>query len=768
MSPPLLQPSSPTASHPAALSSDAPSRAPFSPGASTPSVGSDSALFDPSVDSTTSVLTSQGFGGQSLGTVRSASPAESSRSAGGKANPTPLRPLHGASTPDSVLPPEKCLGAIWDKRKSKSTNDVTAGTALPFVSNRSGSLSHAATPTVTAAMNGLVATGGIHGAGVRRVSYQTRPEGHGTSPAPSNRLSNMSTSGYQGSLPLGRSQNLPIGSKPTAPAIERLQQRQRSMSSSSHDTRRSSSSSTNEPAQAVFDSAFEPPVTTTLVQLRNIATDSQFPQTPHEFSPILTPSNHITSQAPMPTTTESMVSVPTQRGMPKPPVIDPAPVRRRERPPLPIGPRKPTPGRTTAPTQPSNLHASISSTSALPVAVPLPPPLPTGGPSTGNQSNVKTMFIPESPKFQTHPVRWRGLTMDAAKWTLTSGQLQDIVGRAIRQSAEASSIRLLTLDTLDREIPEEIQRLTGLIDEIKSKYHTTVKRRRALIRSLSIYADGNDSQAKGRLMQELVDVCGICDQLSSALAMALRKLNSSFVKQSGEMIELNKHMAQVEAERDEAWATAERVETDLIELQAKMDALNGGSTPSSTVPSNRSSRVSAARMTSIRASKASLRISRGGRSSHSSMSSTRYSGLLQAPPVPPIPRLSYSSMESRVLSLNTDISPVRIGSTYSVALSSGSPHTISPTPEARALAEAQNDLYHMLGISHAELRNRGKHRPASELVSPNSIPASPLLSPNPMMTRSASESPSGRRRNTSFSVQSRSTTSMYSNRFVEI
>ncbi|KAF8591381.1 hypothetical protein K439DRAFT_1611372 [Ramaria rubella] len=139
-------------------------------------------------------------------------------------------------------------------------------------------------------------------------------------------------------------------------------------------------------------------------------------------------------------------------------------------------------------------------------------------------------------------------------------------------------------------------------------------------------------------MQELVDVCGICDQLceqllqtmremqqlhklqdvhsASALVMAVRKLNSSFVKQSGEMVEPNKHMAQVEAERDKAWATAERVKTDLIELQAKMDALNGGSTPSSTVPSNRSSRVSAACMMSIRTSKASLCISRGRRSLH--------------------------------------------------------------------------------------------------------------------------------------------------------
>ncbi|KAF8489844.1 hypothetical protein JB92DRAFT_1355752 [Gautieria morchelliformis] len=396
----------------------------------------------------------------------------------------------------------------------------------------------------------------------------------------------------------------------------------------------------------------------------------------------------------------------------------------------------------------------------------------------------KGMHAPPSPKFQTRPVRWRGLTMDAAKWTLTSGQLQDIVGRAIRQSAEASSIRLLTLEVLDKEIPEEIRRLETLRDEIKSKYRGTVRRRRVLFRSL--YAERDDAQTQIRPSQELIDVSIACDQLTeelfrvmdelqqlnklrdvhsaSALAMALRKLNSSFLKQTTDMQELSKQMTQLEAEREDAWATAERVEQDLIKLQSKMEALNGVATPGST--SNRSSRVSAARKTSIRASKASLRISRGARSSHSSISSQRLSSfgsLAPMPPVPPVPRIAYTP-SSQSLWLNTDI-PVSAGSPYSMSISSALAN--SPTAESRALAEAQNDLYNMLGISRADLRRTrsGKTRPVSELLSPNSVPGSPFpLHSSGPLTRTSSEiavPSSGRRRNASFSAYPRPADSMY-------
>ncbi|KAF8513567.1 hypothetical protein BU17DRAFT_21517, partial [Hysterangium stoloniferum] len=316
-----------------------------------------------------------------------------------------------------------------------------------------------------------------------------------------------------------------------------------------------------------------------------------------------------------------------------------------------------------------------------------------------------------SPKFVTRAVQWRGLTLDAAKWTFTSNQLQDIVGRAIRQSAEASSIRLLTLDVFDTEIPVEIRRLEALKTEITGKYRSTVHRRSVLFHTLALM-DGKDSTKRSQVQQDLSEVSYACDQLSqdlfhvmdelqqlhklrdvhsgSALAMALRKLNSSFLKQSVDMTEMSKHMTQLEAERDEAWATAERIEHDLVELQAKMDALSGESTNSSLATSKRFSRVSAARKTSIRASKASLRLSRSVRNSQTSstsMSSSNRSNF--APPVPPVPRIHYSPT-SQKLSLNTDFPSASVQSAYS----NGSALGGSPTIE--------KELYDMLGITRAD------------------------------------------------------------------
>jgi len=218
---------------------------------------------------------------------------------------------------------------------------------------------------------------------------------------------------------------------------------------------------------------------------------------------------------------------------------------------------------------------------------------------------------------------------------------------------------------------------------------------------------------------------------------------------------MSRNMTKLEAERDEAWAMAEHVEHDLVDLQAKMDVHNSLSTPSSAC--NRFSRVSAARKTSIRASKASLRLSRGTRSSRSSTSSQQPSVLVTLPPVPPVPRFTYTS-GSHKLSLNTDLSSAPIGSPYSIGMSSAQLN--SPTAESRALAEAQNELYSMLGISRADLRRKlsGKHRPASELVSPSSMPASPFPPSTIPLSRSSAEI--GRRRNASFSANPRPADSM--------
>jgi hypothetical protein len=49
--------------------------------------------------------------------------------------------------------------------------------------------------------------------------------------------------------------------------------------------------------------------------------------------------------------------------------------------------------------------------------------------------------------------------METAQWTLSSGELQDIVSRAIRRTAQESYIRLLSIKTVDEELKAELERL---------------------------------------------------------------------------------------------------------------------------------------------------------------------------------------------------------------------------------------------------------------------------------------------------------------------
>ena len=139
--------------------------------------------------------------------------------------------------------------------------------------------------------------------------------------------------------------------------------------------------------------------------------------------------------------------------------------------------------------------------------------------------------------------------------------------------------------------------------------------------------------------------------------MALRKLNSSFLKQVGEVQRLREQVATLEAERDEAWREAQEVAQEFDDFTDRIMADSiptpGGSgkdkDKESLTPSRRSSRVMVARKASQRASKAGLR-SMYRRSHRSSTSSNhRYSGAASPgvwsghngdediPPVPPIP-----------------------------------------------------------------------------------------------------------------------------------
>jgi len=149
--------------------------------------------------------------------------------------------------------------------------------------------------------------------------------------------------------------------------------------------------------------------------------------------------------------------------------------------------------------------------------------------------------------------------MDQAKWTFTSSQLQSIVSRAIKQPAEASSIRLLRLEVLDNEIPQELARLQNRRTEIQSNFRSLTRSSEILYSKLynEIVASSSMTQETlkelrdtTRQLNKLTEELHAVDQQhaqiqnlvqihhGSALSMALRKLNTSFLKQLTQAQEL--------------------------------------------------------------------------------------------------------------------------------------------------------------------------------------------------------------------------------------
>ncbi|KAI0058336.1 hypothetical protein BV25DRAFT_1283554 [Artomyces pyxidatus] len=416
--------------------------------------------------------------------------------------------------------------------------------------------------------------------------------------------------------------------------------------------------------------------------------------------------------------------------------------RMQARPPLPIGPR----------------NRNTSNASALASG------LMSGRDRNGSVTSLSRpslgSFSQEpAPKFQSKPVNYKSYTMEAAKWTFSSEQLQSIVSTAIRQSAEPSAIRLLPPDLLHNEIPAELERLEVLQSELKVKYKLQVRKRNVLLMSVSASVEGQDAGAytvRSKL-DDLRDVTANLDQLAedlytardqaaqltqlmtvhsaSALAMALRKLNTSFLKRSAEAQGLHQQIAALEAERDEAWTQAQQVAQDLDDLNESVNQDVGVSRSTS----RRSSRVMASRKSSIRVSKAGLRSSRSYRGSLASQTASRASyissagagtpsfGLEEIPPVPPIPfhRSSIGIVTTGLSSRNSGIN-------------SG----FSSSSDSRALVQAQMDLYNMLGIDTQEMKEaRPRRSSTTAAVSPLAVrPPAVVSSPRP-----ASDVPGHRR-----------------------
>ncbi|KAF7357023.1 hypothetical protein MVEN_01038900 [Mycena venus] len=206
---------------------------------------------------------------------------------------------------------------------------------------------------------------------------------------------------------------------------------------------------------------------------------------------------------------------------------------------------------------------------------------------------VAGLTPPLQVKFDSVPVKWKGLPLEAALWTFNSKELQELVSRAIRGSSRESFIRVLSVENLEQTLPAELERLNMVKAMTQSKYRFTVHRRTMLLQALHSFSGYNDregaalvakltsqlSQATAECDQLLEDLLQIVDQVgqinhlvdqhwASALAIALRKLNSSYGRRTSELLAARAKISTLEAELNDAWQQAEKLAREMDELDA--------------------------------------------------------------------------------------------------------------------------------------------------------------------------------------------------------
>ena len=205
-----------------------------------------------------------------------------------------------------------------------------------------------------------------------------------------------------------------------------------------------------------------------------------------------------------------------------------------------------------------------------------------------------TLPTPTPVNFSVDSITFKGLPLEAAQWSFTSDQLREMVSRAIRDSAKEQFIKLLSLDALDKEIPEELARLESLKFTVQAQHRFHFQRRTNLLQSLNALAYStsvsteNGTSILGTLIQQLAEVTASMDRstetllnasehrsqlaqvqekhLSSALAMALRKLNASYAKRTNDLKSARARIAALQTELEEAWKVAEGMAEEIDDL----------------------------------------------------------------------------------------------------------------------------------------------------------------------------------------------------------
>ncbi|KAF8809518.1 hypothetical protein BYT27DRAFT_6523124 [Phlegmacium glaucopus] len=208
------------------------------------------------------------------------------------------------------------------------------------------------------------------------------------------------------------------------------------------------------------------------------------------------------------------------------------------------------------------------------------------------------LVVPPGIKFESTPVPWKALPLEAAQWTFDSQELQSIVARAI-QSSDAF-IRLLTLENIDSVLPAELERLDTLKAVTQSKYRFLIHRRTMLFQALNSslvganYKDEEGGVTVGKLASQLAQTIAECDQLSgellsisdqtaqinklmdthygSAFAIALRKLHGSLTRRMADLAEAKGKIAQLEIDVKEALKENEKLAKELDDYETELTA----------------------------------------------------------------------------------------------------------------------------------------------------------------------------------------------------
>ncbi|KIJ65451.1 hypothetical protein HYDPIDRAFT_167144 [Hydnomerulius pinastri MD-312] len=256
---------------------------------------------------------------------------------------------------------------------------------------------------------------------------------------------------------------------------------------------------------------------------------------------------------------------------------------------------------SSTPPPPPSPHLDASPQAAMPK--PKQPTL-SSKPSIATFLAPSPLTPPPSITFESTPIPWKGLPLEAAQWTFSSSELQEIVSKAIRLSAKESFVRLLSLQALEVDIVQEAERLQNERLAAQAKWRFEVGRRTMLMQALNSSAamfsgsgEGDKDNVLGGLISQLAASVASCDsQLSSilqfsdqqsqiavvqhrhwssALGIALRKLNKAYERQGEELKRVMTRVQTLEDELEDAWKEAEKMAVEFDDMEQEGEESEG-------------------------------------------------------------------------------------------------------------------------------------------------------------------------------------------------